>query len=100
MVFDLVPISNHKTIFYFLVGYEGCFDYMDRLLKWGYKSDVQCAFCRSGIEVRDHLFFLLSLVVIALEWRHVMKMCNMEDPPTKWDDIIYLGFQQWGRSSG
>jgi hypothetical protein len=72
---------------------------MDKLLKWGYKSDVQCAFCRSGIEVRDHLFFLLSLVVIAVEWKRTMKMCNIVYPPTKWDDIIYLGLQQYGGRS-
>ena len=29
----------------------------DQLAKWGYKGDVQCLFCKNGIESCEHLFF-------------------------------------------
>lgn len=46
----------------------------DKLLWWGYKGDVQCAFCRYGIEDRDHLFF--SCVVLVAEY--VMELSHLQ----------------------
>jgi hypothetical protein len=35
-----------------------------KLLIWGFQGDVKCIFCRHVIEDRDHLFFLIVLIVV------------------------------------
>jgi hypothetical protein len=35
----------------------------ERLLRWGYKGEVQCCLCHSQLETRDHIFFSAALVL-------------------------------------
>jgi hypothetical protein len=76
------PLAIPKQAFISKLAMKDALATGDELLKWGYKGDVQCAFCRSGIEERDHLFFSCGYSNRVV-WKHVMEMCNMVDPPIK-----------------
>jgi hypothetical protein len=69
----------------------------DKLLQGGYKGEVKCVFFRSGIEDRDHLFFLCGYS--RRIWRCVMPKGNIMDPPTNWEDVIRMGMQKWQKKT-
>ncbi|XP_059429242.1 uncharacterized protein LOC132163058 [Corylus avellana] len=48
----------------------------ERLLKWGYKGEVQCSFCHSQLETRNHLFFECNFS--SRIWNFYMLRCRIE----------------------
>ncbi|XP_059441594.1 uncharacterized protein LOC132173929 isoform X2 [Corylus avellana] len=69
----------------------------ERLLKWGYKGEVQCCFCHSQLETRDHIFFECSFS--SRVWKYCMFRCKIDMPPVIWDDLVQLGCNKWGKNS-
>ena len=69
----------------------------ERLLKMGYKGEVQCSFCHGCVETYDHLFFECSFS--SRIWKFCMLRCRIEQPPIIWDDIVQLGCKSWGKKS-
>jgi hypothetical protein len=74
-----------------------CLTTADRLVKWGYKGELICVFCRNGIESKEHLFFKCSFC--ARIWWEGMNRCNVLDPPDDWDELVKLGKQKWKKKS-
>lgn len=64
----------------------------DRMLKWGYKGEVKCLFCKNIIECRDHLFFNCGFSKRI--WREVMKKCLLPNIPTVWEEIMSQGIRE------
>jgi hypothetical protein len=60
----------------------------ERLLKWGYKGEIQCYFCHSQLETRDHLFFECSFS--SRIWNYCMVKCILDSPLVIWNDIVQL----------
>jgi hypothetical protein len=69
----------------------------ERLLKWGYKGEVQCCFCYSQLETQDHLFFECSFS--SRIWNYYMIKCRLDSPLVIWNDIVQLGCNSWGKKS-
>ena len=65
----------------------------ERLLKWGYKGNVQCRFCHHQLENRDHLFFECNFSYRI--WNFCMLHCRVGNPPVIWDDIVQQGCSNW-----
>jgi hypothetical protein len=58
---------------------------------------VKCAFCRSVIEDRDHLFFECG--VAKRIWTLVMQNCGVLNPPIRWEDVISVGLDHWKKKT-
>jgi hypothetical protein len=69
----------------------------NKLLHWGFTRDVKCAFCRSVIEDRDHLFFECG--VAKRIWTLVMQNCGVLNPPIRWEDVISVGLDHWKKKT-
>ncbi|XP_059455969.1 uncharacterized protein LOC132186126 [Corylus avellana] len=69
----------------------------ERSLKWGYKGVVQCCFCHSQLETRDHIFFECSFS--SRVWKYCMIRCRVDMPPMIWDELVQLGCNKWGKNS-
>jgi hypothetical protein len=52
----------------------------ERLLKWGYKCEVQCCFYHNQLETRDHIYFFNAVLV--LEYENI-----------SWLDAYWIGLQ-------
>jgi hypothetical protein len=65
----------------------------DRMLKWDFKGEVQCLFCRNIIECRDHLFFDCGFSKRL--WREVMNKCLLPELPTGLEEMIGKGIREW-----
>lgn len=65
----------------------------ERLLKWGFKGDVLCAFCRGGIEGRNHLFFECGFC--RRVWMVNLRKCLISDLLYEWDAIVLSGVECW-----
>jgi hypothetical protein len=68
-----------------------------RLLRWGYKGDVNCLFCINQLESGAHLFFECSFSYRI--WNFCMVRCRVANPPTVWEDILQLGYSNWSSKS-
>lgn len=55
----------------------------DRLVKWDYKGEICCVFCRNGVESKEHLFFKCSYS--GRIWQEGMRRCTVDYPPVYWD---------------
>ena len=95
MVWFPLAIPKHAFIMWLAMKYRLLTG--ERLLKMGYKGEVQCSFCHSYVETRDHLFFECSFS--SRIWKFCMLRCIVEQPPTIWDDILQLGCKSWGKKS-
>lgn len=62
------------------------------MLKWGYKGDVLCVFCRSNVGGRDHMFFQCGFSKRI--WREVLGKCLVKDPYTDWEEIMSWGLKE------
>jgi hypothetical protein len=51
------PIAIPRHAFILWLDVKDSLSTGERLLKWSFKGDVMCVFCRSNIKGRDHLFF-------------------------------------------
>lgn len=91
------PLAILKQAFVVWSAIKKCLTTVDRLLKWGYKGEVQCAFCRNCIESREHLFFKCGYS--ARIWKEGMGRCNLLDPPLDWDDVVTLGMHGWKKKT-
>jgi hypothetical protein len=69
----------------------------DRLAKWGYMGNVQCLFCRNGMESCEHLFFECSFS--ARLWKTGIARCNVLNPSTSLQDVIRLGCSKWNKKT-
>jgi hypothetical protein len=69
----------------------------ERMLHWGFQGDVQCAFCRNGVEDRNHIFFQCGFSKRV--WTASLSKCNYVNPPVLWDDVLSLGLQQWKKKT-
>ncbi|GLT66611.1 hypothetical protein SLA2020_389680 [Shorea laevis] len=63
------------------------------MLRWGFKGETNCVFCRNGLEDRNHLFFYCGFSKRI--WRNSMAKCNVADPPILWDEVLSMGIQHW-----
>jgi hypothetical protein len=59
----------------------------------GVSRDVKCIFCKHVIEHRDHLFFACDYS--SRIWQQVMILCSVLNPPTCWEDVVFLGLEEW-----
>jgi hypothetical protein len=66
----------------------------ERLLKWGFKGDVLCVLCRSGVEGRDPMFFQCRFISKRI-WREALKRCSVNDPCTEWEKKFDVGFKRF-----
>lgn len=73
---------------------RNCLTTRDHLAKWGYKGDITCIYCITGLESRDHLFFECSSPI----WKEVMSRCNVTNPPIFWDDVVRMGGSGWKKT--
>lgn len=62
------------------------------MLKWGYKGDVTCSFCRSCIEDREHLFFQCGFS--RRIWKELLHLCLVDEVHTDWEDILQWSLQK------
>jgi hypothetical protein len=69
----------------------------DRMLCWGYTSDIKCVFCRHFIESRDHLFFSCSFTYRI--WKVCMQRCSPLVPPSDWSIIVRDECKNWKAKS-
>jgi hypothetical protein len=97
MVWFSLAIPKHAFIMWLAIKDRLLIVTGERLLKMGYKGEVQCSFCHSYVETRDHLFFECSFS--SRIWKFSMLRCRVEQPPIIWDDNLQLGCKSRGKKS-
>jgi hypothetical protein len=63
------------------------------MLVWRFTGDTSCVFCRGGTKSRDHLFFLCGFN--SRIWKEWLKLCDVLNPTTNWDEVIDEGCRSW-----
>jgi hypothetical protein len=58
----------------------------DRLFAWGFKENVNCGFCKAGIESRNHIFF--SCGFSSRVWKICLQQCGLLNCSTSWSEVI------------
>jgi len=89
IVLNAIP----KQAFVMWLAMKNCLTTGDRLVKWGYKCEVSCVFCRN--EWKAENTFSLSVATV----QEVMSRCNVNHPPVDWDDVVWLRVCDWKQKS-
>jgi hypothetical protein len=69
----------------------------DHLLVWGFQEDINCGFCRLGVESKDHLFFDCSFS--SRIWRACMQRCPFNAIHTDWQSLLDDGCNHWKKKT-
>jgi hypothetical protein len=98
---NTAPVSTNRTgqLFYFIL-WLAIHDRLttgDWLLVWDFKGDVNCSFCRAGIESRNHLFF--SCGFSSRVWKTCLQWCGLLNCYTSWSELIDEGCRTWKSKS-
>ena len=70
------PLAIPKQAFIMCLALKDMLITRERLLKWGYKGEVQCNFCHNQLENHDHIFFECSFSYRI--WNFCMLRCRIE----------------------
>jgi hypothetical protein len=68
----------------------------DCLASWGFNGNVQCLFCRNGMDSCEHLFFECSFSHCI--WKVGMHRCIVDNTP-RWEEVMSLGSRNWKGNS-
>jgi hypothetical protein len=60
---------------------------------WGFQGDLQCSFCKNGMESRDRLFFSCSFS--SRFWKTCMNRCFIQHPLLDWQGVLDEACRKW-----
>jgi len=66
------------------------------MCRWNFEGNTLCKFCYGRQECTYHLIFHYSFYQRI--WRNLMTLCSVQQPFTKWDDIVSWSCSLKGRS--
>jgi hypothetical protein len=91
------PLAIPKQAFILWLAVQNRLTTGDRLLVWGFQGDINCVFCRHGVESRDHLFFDCSFSFRI--WRTCMQRCPFIATHTDWQSLLDDGCKHWKKKT-
>lgn len=84
LVWHKSGLARHQTTSWLLVLNRN--PTLDRVVIWDPETEETCLLCGSGMESRDHLFFVCSYSVVV--WRGLTRKLSISDAPIEWEQIM------------